>query len=257
LSETLHGRCAKLAKNTRAATQADVAALSSAVCHGFEPSCIWLKHRTVVKIRVDIDELRGDDFRAGQPDGTTDGFRVDVGYRWKRSDGSEVVGALRSTNCSKVLCQHCRHLDKNISFVRAVRAHLDANDRGLQRGERTSDDSVKLGKLTRNELEQTVRGKQEKLRNLRFEMWSKLRRLVHKCDTQMRRAEQAKELPEIGELWRRAVERGTLQPGSAAAAFLLQIVRNLARMKIGNDGRIRRQGRSCNSTHKGCKCTWR
>jgi hypothetical protein len=45
---------------------------------------------------------------------------------------------LRSTNCSKVLCQHCRHLDKNISFVRAVRAHLDANDRGLQRGERTS-----------------------------------------------------------------------------------------------------------------------
>jgi hypothetical protein len=71
--------------------------------HGFEPSCIWLRHRTVSKIRVDIDELRGDDFRAGQPDGTADGFRVDVGYRWKRSDGSEVVGALRSTNCSKVL----------------------------------------------------------------------------------------------------------------------------------------------------------
>ena len=140
LSETFHGRCDRLAKNTRAATQANVAALSSAVCHGFEPSCIWLRHRTVSKIRVDIDELRGDDFRAGQPDGTADGFRVDVGYRWKRSDGSEVVGALRSTNCSKVFCQHCRHLDKNISFVRAVRAHLDANDsdRGLQRGERTS-----------------------------------------------------------------------------------------------------------------------
>ena len=49
-------------------------------------------------------------------------------------------------------------------------------------------------------------------------------------------------MPEIAELSRRAVENGTLQPGSAAASFLLQIVRNLSRMKVGSDGKMRRHG---------------
>jgi len=49
-------------------------------------------------------------------------------------------------------------------------------------------------------------------------------------------------LPEIAELSRRAVENGTLQPGSAAASFLLQIVRSLSRMKVGSDGKMRRHG---------------
>jgi hypothetical protein len=86
------------------------------------------------------------------------------------------------------------------------------------------------------------REKQRALRKQRAIVYFKLKSLVRKCDTQLRRAKKANDLPEIAELWRRAVQKGTLQPGSAAASFLLQIVRNLARMNVGPNGGIRRQG---------------